>query len=295
MPDNPAGPTSLIQLGPCQASRFIVGHNPPCANSHRSVEMNREMAEYFTVENVLKLYHHAEALGVRTFLIRADYRMLGWVELYRRAGGEMSFIAQTASEMHDVFQNIRVTAAAGAAGIYHHGTQTDKFWKQGRIDDCVDYLQCMRDCGVAVGLATHIPEVIEYAEEHAWDVDYYLACLYNISRVDRQSLMDGGDVSQYDREPYLPEDRVRMLELIRATPKPVLAFKVLAATRLCQTQEQVRGAFADAYANIKPTDGVIVGLFPKHLDQVALDLQYAEAACRAAASAQPHLPTTPSA
>jgi len=47
-------------------------------------------------------------------------------------------------------------------------------------------------------------------------------------------------------------------------------------------REAVRDAIADAYANIKPTDGVIVGLFPKHLDQVALDLSYAAAACRAA-------------
>jgi len=279
MSETVGGPTSLIRLGSCEASRFIVGHNPPCANSHVSPEMNQEMAEYFTPENVVKLYQRAEQLGVRTFLIRGDYRMLGWVELYRREGGSMNVIAQTASEMHDVHQNIRVLAAAGVEAVYHHGTQTDKFWKEGRIDDCLPFLQTMRAAGVAVGLATHIPEVIEYAEEHRWDVDYYLACVYNISRVPRQSLMDGGDVSQYDREPYLPEDRAKMLATIRATPKPCLAFKILAATRLCQTQETVAAAFADAYAGIKPTDGIIVGLFPKHIDQVQLDLSYAEKAC----------------
>ena len=53
----------------------------------------------------------------------------------------MNVIAQTASEMHDVLANIRVLAAAGAEAIYHHGTQTDKFWREGRIDDCLPYLR----------------------------------------------------------------------------------------------------------------------------------------------------------
>jgi len=286
VPNNDHGPTSLISLGTCRVSRFVVGHNPPCGNSHVSREMNDEMAAYFTTENVLKLYQRAEELGVGTFLIRGDYRMLEWLELYRREGGRMNVIAQTASEMHDVFVNIRILAGAGCASVYHHGTQTDKFWREGRIDDCLPYLKCMRDCGVAVGLATHVPEVIEYAEEHAWDVDYYLACVYNISRIPRESMLVSGDLSQYDREPYLPEDRVRMLATIRATPRPVLAFKILAAGRLCDTQEDVREAFHDAYAGIKPTDGVIVGLFPKHVDQVRLDLEHAEQACRAAGGVQ---------
>jgi hypothetical protein len=44
----------------------------------------------------------------------------------------------------------------------------------------------------------------------------------------------------------------------------------------------VRQAFLKAYTGIKPTDGVVVGLFPKHADQVRLDLEYAAEACRAA-------------
>ena len=276
------GPASLIRLGNCRVSRFIVGHNPPCGNSHFTAELNDEMAEYFTTENVLKLYRRAEELGVRTFLIRGDYRMLGLLERYRRRGGTMNVIGQTASEMHDVFVNIRVMAAAGVEGVYHHGTQTDMFWREGRIDDCVDYLKCMRDAGVAVGLGTHIPEVIEHAEDRGWDVDFYLACLYNISRVPRESLIVTGDAGAYEKEPYLPEDRHKMLATIRATPKPVLAFKILAAGRLCESPESVRQAFRSAYTNIKPTDGVVVGLFPKQFDQVEVDLGYAEQACLAA-------------
>ncbi|MCJ7544680.1 MAG: hypothetical protein MUP47_08995 [Phycisphaerae bacterium] len=279
------GPTSLISLGRCEVSRLIVGHNPPCGNSHLNEQLNEEMAAYFTTANVLALYGRAEELGLRALVIRGDYRMLEWLELYRRGGGRMNIIGQTASEMHDVFANIRILAAAGAAAVYHHGTATDEFWQQGRIDDCLPYLKCMRDCGVAVGLATHIPEVIEHAQARGWDVDFYLASLYNISRVPRESLLVTGDAGAYAREPYLEEDRRRMLTVILATPKPVLAFKVLAAGRLCGSPDTVRSAFVDAYSSIKPTDGVIVGLFPKHFDQVQADLEHATHACRQPPSA----------
>jgi len=284
MSDGSRGPTSTIRLGPVEVGRFIVGHNPPCGNSHLSDALSAEMKAYFTLENVLALYRRAEELGVRTFMIRGDYRMLEWVEQYRRAGGEMGFLAQTASEMHDVFANIRVLAAAGASGVYHHGTQTDKFWREGRIDETVDYLKCMRDCGVAVGLGTHQPEIIEYAEERGWDVDFYMASLYNLSRVERESAIVSGRTA-YDREQYLPEDREAMCRVIRAVDKPVLAFKILAAGRHCESPEDVREAFRYTFANIKPTDGVVVGLFPRDADQAGEDLAYAEEACRAAAGA----------
>jgi len=280
MPPAAGGPTSTIRLGEAEVSRFIIGHNPPCGNSHVSDELNAEMRAYFTAENVVALWRRAEAMGVRTLMIRGDYRMLDWLEQYRRAGGTMNVVAQTASEMHDVLRNIRVLAAAGAEAIYHHGTQTDKFWREGRIGEARDCLRCMRDCGVAVGLGTHQPEIIDHAEQSGWDVDFYMASFYNISRVPRESMLVAGR-SNYGIEQYLPEDRLRMCQTIRRTDKPVLAFKILAAGRSCATQADVREAFRFAFANIKPSDGVVVGVFPKHADQLALDLAHAEAACRA--------------
>jgi hypothetical protein len=273
---------SLISLGNRKVSRFIIGHNPPCGNSHFSKEIDREMEDYFTADNVLKLYRQAEELGLRTAMIRGDYRMLNWVELYRRKGGAMNIISQTASEMHDIFVNIRVLAAAGIEGIYFHGSRTDRMWREGQIDQVNDYLKCMRDCGVAVGLGTHQPEIIEYSESKGWDVDFYMACLYNISRKPRESQLVKKDPNAVKKEEYLPEDRAKMLATIRATSKPCLAFKILAASRLCQTQQSVREAIIDAYGNIKLTDACVVGIFPKNEDQLVLDLGYAEEGCRTA-------------
>lgn len=223
------------------------------------------MCEYYTTEQVVVLLQSCQAAGINTLQARGDYhRVLYWVELFRRAGGRLHWIVQTASEMHDIFQNIRIIAAAGAIAIYHHGSLTDKLWQTGKIDKVRDYLKCMRDCGVMVGLGSHIPEVIEYSEEHGWDVDFYMTCLYNLARKPRESALVTG---KFQPEEFIHEDRDRMCEVIRQTPKTCLAFKLMAASRNCGTQECVREAFRYAFQRIKPTDAVVVGMFPKHLDR----------------------------
>jgi hypothetical protein len=242
--------------------------------------MDAEMYEYFTPERVVAYLHRLQAAGINTLQARGDYhRILYWLELFRREGGQLHWIAQTASEMHDVFQNIRIIAAAGAIGIYHHGTQTDRFWLEGRIDDVQDYLKCMRDAGVQVGLGTHTPEVIEYAEDQGWDIDFYMTCFYNINREPRESALVSPGTGDPSQEEFLPEDPARMCKVIRQTEKTCLAFKILGASRLCSSPQEVASAFRFAFSQIKPKDAVIVGMFPKYLDQITLNVQHAIAAC----------------
>jgi hypothetical protein len=263
-----------VPFGPHSVTRLIVGGNPFCGNSHYSPAMSGEMSEYYSADRVVEVLERCAQAGINTVQARGDYhRVLHWLELYRRQGGTLQWIAQTASEMHNVFQNIRILAAAGAIGIYHHGTQTDRFWQAGEIDRAQDYLKCMRDCGVQVGLGTHIPEVICHAEERAWDVDFYMACFYNLSRQPRESALVSG-VHAFQDEQYLDEDRIRMCQVIRQTPKTCLAFKILAANRNCATQQDVRHAFQFAFDHIKDEDAVVVGMFPKHVDQISLNVEH---------------------
>jgi len=271
-----------IPFGNYQITRLIAGGNPLCGNSHYCPEMDAEMREYYTPQRVVEFLQRCQAAGINTLQARGDYhRILYWLELFRRAGGQLHWIAQTASEMHDIYQNIRIVAAAGAIGIYHHGSLTDRLWQEGRIEKVRDYLKCMRDCGVRVGLGTHYPEVIVYAEEHGWDVDFYMACLYNLNRVPRESALVSG---KFQPELFVHEDRDVMCRVIRQTPKTVLAFKILAASRNCGTQECVREAFRYAFARIKPTDAVVVGMFPKYLDQITLNVGHTLAALALAGS-----------
>ena len=268
-----------VPFGPVEVTRLIVGGNPFCGNSHLNEETSRDMAGYYTAEQVVETLQTCQAAGINTVQARGDYhRVLHWIELFRRKEGQLHWIAQTASEMHDVFQNIRILAAAKTVGIYHHGSKTDSLWKEGRIDAVEDYLKCMRDCGVQVGLGTHIPEVIEYAEERGWDLDFYMACFYNLSRSERQSALVSGDLTAAAREKFYAEDPPRMAQTIQGTSKMCLAFKILAAGRLCNSQEEVVQAFKFAFDSIKPNDAVVVGMFPKYLDQASLNVQHARTA-----------------
>jgi hypothetical protein len=241
------------------------------------------MVEYHTPERVVAYLHRLAECGINTIQARGDYhRILHWLELFRREGGQLHWIAQTASEMHDVFQNIRILASAGAMAIYHHGSNTDRFWVEGRIDEAEDYLKCMRDQGVRVGLATHHPEVIEYVEEKGWDLDFYMACFYNVNRevreseivANRQRAIDGGADDPFPsvNEDFRDDDPPRMIRVIQAVDKQCLAFKILGAGRRCGTPGDVADAFRYAYANIKPRDIVVVGMWQKYRDEIALNV-----------------------
>ena len=50
--------------------------------------------------------------------------------------------------------------------IYHHGSVTDNLFKACKYDELKDRLRIIRDHGMPVGLGTHMPEVVRYAQEH---------------------------------------------------------------------------------------------------------------------------------
>ena len=234
--------------------------------------MSQDMRDFYTPEKVVEVLKQCEELGINTVQARGDYHeIMYYLELFRREGGKLHWIAQTASEMHDIKNNIRVIAAFGAIGIYFHGSKTDNMWHEGKIDDVKEYLKVARDCGVQVGLGTHIPEVIDYVENEGWDVDFYMASFYNLNRQVRESPIVSGVFAE---EKFYEEDPPEMCKVIRAVDKPCLAFKIMAASRRCSTQEEVKATFKWAFDNIKPTDAVVVGMFPKYVDQVRLNTEY---------------------
>jgi len=265
-----------------EITRLISGGNPLCGNSHNTAEMSQDMRDYYTEQQVVAYFHDLQAKGINTLQARGDYhRILYWRELFQRDGGNLHFVTQTASEMHDVFSNIKVIAAAGAEGIYLHGTKVNNWWLDGEIDKAEDYLKCMRDCGVQVGIGSHIPEVFDYIEDKGWDVDYYMTCFYNLQKQHRESALvdpfNAGTTEEFNQD-----DPPKMLDIIQNTDKMCLAFKILGAGRRCRTQDDVWAAFEFAFANIKEKDAVVVGMFPKYLDQITLNIEHTLHAIKAA-------------
>ena len=100
-----------------------------------------------------------------------------------------------------------------------------------------------------VGLSAHNPALIELAEEKGWDVDYYMCCLYYLTRPrDEYQKLLGTNLPL--GEIYLPTDPPRMFKVIQSVKKPCLTYKVLAAGRRINSPAEVRRCFETALANI---------------------------------------------
>jgi hypothetical protein len=261
-----------VEIGDKQVTRLICGGNPISGISHFTNEMDWDMRRYFTMPRLQQLLDECWRQGINTLQTRGDRHTMRMYLEHRENGGQLQWIAQTASEFRDIFANIAEIASYQPIAIYNHGTHTDNAWHEGRIGEVRDYLKAIHDQGLPAGVGTHIPEVIEHMEEEGWEVDFYMACLYNLARGYKSAPAVERDA--YAREQYQEGDPDRMAATIRQTPKPCLAFKIMAANRKCATQESVKAAFAYAFANIKPTDAVVVGMFPKYSNQPAQNASY---------------------
>jgi hypothetical protein len=253
----------------------MVGGNPFNGNSHYSTEVNEDMLNYFTMENIKRTLHRCEQLGMQSFVVRGDAQMFAMVREYRNEGGTMNWLAQHGPEFSSFEANVHKIKQNGAQLCYHQGTVTDALFKEGNTRQIRENLKIIRDAGFpAVGLATHMPQVVEAADAEGWDVDYYLVCVYNLSRIERVSSFASTRINV--DEPFFEEDRALAFAAIQKTKKPCIAFKVLGAMRRCDTQAGVRAALEESYASIKPSDAVLVGMFPKYLDEPAVNVRMVE-------------------
>ncbi len=256
-----------IPLGTHQVTRLIIGGNPFSGNSHQNAQRDREMTEYYTMPRLQATLDECWRQGINTVQSRGDRHQMRMILEHRLRGGQMQWIAQTASEFADIRANIRLIASYEPIAIYHHGTDTDNAWHAGRIDEIADIVKAIKDTGLPAGVGTHIPEVIEYAEEHQWETDFYMGCFYNLARGYKSA--PATDRNAYAKECFSPDDPDRMTATLRQVDKPCLGFKILAAGRRCADENSVKEAFRYAYNNLKPTDAVVVGMFQKYSNQVA--------------------------
>ncbi len=282
-----AAPGAMPQVGfgKSKVSRLIVGGNPISGNSHVSGQLSREMTDYFTASRVKQLLSDCEAAGINTWQSRGDRHIMRLLNEYRLEGGGIQWIAQTASEVADVPRNIDTIADMKPVGIYHHGSQTDRFWMSGRIEEAHEMLKVIRQTGCLVGLGTHIPEVVDYVESKGWDLDFYMTCLYNLSRTPEEASRVAGRAVQ--GELFWDPDRERMLTRVRQTAKPCLIFKVYAASRQCASPERMLAALRLAAGYAKPTDCFVIGMFPKYKEQVREDCRLVTESLPGAGSASP--------
>ena len=162
----------------------------------------------------------------------------------------------------------------GTIAAAHHGEVTDVYWKNGEIDKVQEYCKRIRDTGMQVGVSTHIPDVVDYINSADWDVDFFMCCVYERHRTEEELIAYLGHVPLPPKEVYLTSDPPRMYKAMRQSDKPCLAFKILAAGRLCDQQEWVEAAFKHAFGEIKRQDAVIIGMYPEYENQPAINAEY---------------------
>lgn len=256
-----------IKFGKYSLSRLICGTNPFNAGSHLSVFVNHQMRQYYTPEQILKTLRRCQEVGINCWQSGSDS-----YKKYRRfidGGGKMHYLSINSNP-----EDIEDVAKAGGIGIAHHGEATDRLFKSGKLDKIHDFLKRVRDAGIMVGVSTHMPAVIEAIEDKGWDVDYYMACVYERHRSAAELKKLLGRVPIPVPEVYLQEDPPRMFKVIRQTKRPCLAFKILAAGRLSERKAWVEKAFRETFQSIKENDAVIVGIYDRYSDQPAEDAEY---------------------
>jgi len=254
------------KLGRSDVKRLIMGGNIISGTSHVSTAMDGEMEDYYTTNNIKKALARCEECGINTVALRTDKHIARVLREHWAEGGKLQWIAQTASEMLSFEGNVNFTMQYKPIAFYHHGSITDQLFQSGRLDEFKERLKVLRATGLPVGVATHNPEYIKYFDDNGFDIDFYMACVYNLTKIEHVSSAISGKHNEGER--FDDADIGPMYERVALTSKPCFAFKILGSTRRCGTPESVKACFAEAFEKIKPTDGVMVGMFQKYLDQV---------------------------
>jgi hypothetical protein len=262
----PAPPIPTVLFGKTRITRLIIGSNPFYGYSHTSRTLDQVMREWYTQDRRIEVLHAAERNGINAWQVHYDTPAMADFARYRAEGGKMHLILLADFELMKNPKLLPEAAKLGPLGIAHHGNRTDERFRAGQQNLVRDFLKAVRDTGVMVGLSAHNPAVIETVESEGWDIDYYQACLYRVSRTPEETRAQFGEAPL--GEAFMEKDPERMCRVIRQTKKPCLAFKLLGAGRTSGSPAAVERSYRFAYSNIKPGDAAIVGMFPKFRDEV---------------------------
>jgi len=265
--DTDARAMPTIRLGDHEVSRLIVGANPVLGFSYVGRLMGQFMADYYTPERIVGLIERCLEVGIDTWQTSPHEKIDQALDTLRERGRRMQWIFLASGDyLEDAGRLKEIVARHQPLAVVHHGGVSDRLWREGQVEKAHDLAKRAQDLGVLGGISAHNPDVIRHAEDSGWDVDLYMTCFYQLTRTQEQTReLVGGEVPLWGT--FLPGDPARMCEVVRGVQRPCLGFKILAGGRLCDRPEDVAGAFEFAFGNLKPSDGVIVGMFPRFRDE----------------------------
>lgn len=266
-----AEPMPSIKLGEHTISRLIAGYNPIGGHSHTTLDMAKAMTEYFTAEQTAEFLLRCESQGVNTWQYDHTDKVLEAIRIARDKGSEMQLIclhsgSGSAAPLDEVMKYKPIA-------IVHHGGVTDGLFRAGKSEEVHDFVKKVHDAGALAGVSSHCPDHIKQVADEGWENDLFMTCFYYVNRPAKEMEEQLGKVPV--GEAFFQSDPDDMTAVVRQVSQPCLGFKILAAGRVCWNKTSIENAHKYAFENIKPTDAVIVGMFPRYSDQVAENAGYA--------------------
>jgi len=286
----------MVRFGKHMVSRLIMGVNTIGGESHLSKMVDLEMRDWHTPERLVGIWKHCEELGINC-MTQAGNRIARYNAEH---GGKMLFSCSGQPRLGpdgnwlDPTAIVKTMAGYGPIGIHLDGwgeAGTDAMWRKGQLAKVKEWCKIVRDTGVLVAITSHRPEVFMEIESQDWDVDYYMTCLYKYGRTPAEweksfasnpgmapaelyHTKEGSSPHYGGETAFVRGDPAEMYKVIKQTRRPCFVYKLLASGRLCEKQEFVEAAFKECFANIKPSDAVVVGMYDKHIDQYAINAEY---------------------
>lgn len=267
-----------------KVSKLIVGDNSMTGHSYiEDIAPGADMKKYYTAENIKAALKKIQASGINTMVPLAHPYMTRVFEEFQYDGGEMQFIWQPWVNTDKMTDSIRdLPKSLNTIATYHQGTTTDYHYEREEYDIIKDNIKALKEFGIPVGIGTHLPEVIERAEEEDWGADFYMACMQNARRGRRgeQSGFITGKTKAHIR--FYPEDRPIMLETLKKVEKPIIAFKIFAGGQMFtgKTEEEIngllKGVYEEVFSALKPNDIAAMGVFQRDNDQITQNVKMYE-------------------
>ena len=270
--DSPAIPLPTIRLGSHNVTRLIVGSNPISGYSYMGPILDQHMKEYFTPEQTTEFLWKCESAGINTHQFSSPEQMAGVFRTLRERGSKMKFICLHSGEPQSASIE-QVVKDTQPIAIVHHGGVTDRLFRQGKSQQVHDFVKRVHDAGVLAGVSAHNPDCIKQVADEGWEVDLFMTCFYYITRTPEEIKKMPAVVTVQIGYPFFASDPIAMTKVVRQVDQPCLGFKILAAGRMCYDKQSVMEAFKFAFEHLKPTDGVIVGMYPRYHDQISQNAQ----------------------
>jgi hypothetical protein len=271
----PAPPLPTIRLGEHRVSRLIAGWNPVAGYSYMGPFMDRHMREYFTAERTVEFLLSCERNGITAWQLDHGEKALAAVRTLRERGSKMQFLCLHSGRA-GAAPIEKVVADIAPIAIVHHGGATDSLFRDGKSAQVRDFVKRVRDAGVLAGVSAHNPDCIKRIADEGWPVDLFMTCFYYLTRppeeLQKMAPAAALHIAHYS---FFASDPLKMTEVARQVDQPCLGFKILAAGRRCGQKQAVAEAFKFAFEHLKPTDGAIVGMYPRFQDQVRENAQHA--------------------